>query len=265
MKKFHCAFHKDDKSRKCDSNSCIDLRKMKDVQSRVGLLKENKDCKHCCGDHEPKDCKRKERVCGGGKPNRGCAKGHNIHELFCSDAQVCMMVMHAKSNNADEDKADGVVLCIMGVRVPRGFVAAVFWDSGSTSNFIREKFAERCGFKGKSETLSVTTLGGKVTDYLQVKKYFCTIMDENGDSHVFEAYGLESITGRVAHIPLEKLRNVFPKTGDRTLQRLRRGNMVDILIGVAHWSWHPVRETRATGGGDLWIASCRFGVCVCVC
>ena len=101
-----------------------------------------------------------------------------------------------------------------------------------------------------------------MTDYLQVKKYFCTIMDENGDSHVFEAYSLESITGRIAHIPLEKLRNVFPKTGDRTLQLLRRGNMVDILIGVAHWSWHPVRETRATGGGDLWIASCRFGVCV---
>ena len=43
---------------------------------------------------------------------------------------------------------------------------------------------------------------------------------------------------------------------------LQRGNTVDILIDVAHWSWHPQRETRATGGGDLWIASCRFGICV---
>ena len=46
VKKFYCALHKDDKTRKCDSNSCIDLRRMKDVQLRVVLLKENKDCTH---------------------------------------------------------------------------------------------------------------------------------------------------------------------------------------------------------------------------
>ena len=161
-----------------------------------------------------------------------------------------MMVMHAKLKGVDRDKVEGVVLCIMVVRVPRGIIAAVFWDSGSTSNFIREKFAKRCGFKGKSETLSVTTLGGKVTDYLQVTKYSCTIKDENGESFVFEAYGLESITGRVAQIPLAKLRKVFPETGEHTLQMLQRGDVVDILIGVAHWSWHPERETRATGGVD---------------
>ena len=262
VKKFFCALHKDDKSKRCDSNSCIDLRKMKDAQLRVVLLKENKDCMHCCGDHEPKDCKRKDRVCGGGKPSRGCDKGHKIHELFCTDAQVCMMVMHAKSQNAGEDKSEGVVLCIMLVRVPRGIIAYVFWDNGSTSNFICEEFAKRCGFKGKPETLSVTTLGGKVTDYLQVVKYSCRILDENGDSYVFEAYGLENITGRVAHIPLEKLRKLFPHTSEKTLQLLRRGDKVDILIGVAHWSWHPQPETKATGGGDLWMASCPFGVCV---
>ena len=96
VKKFYCALHKDEKSRKCDSNSCIDLRRMKDVQLRIVLLKENKDCTHCCGDHDPKDCKRKDRVCGGGKSNRGCGKEHKLHELFCTDAQVRMMVMHTK-------------------------------------------------------------------------------------------------------------------------------------------------------------------------
>jgi hypothetical protein len=197
VKKFWCALHKEDKSRRCDSNSCIDLRKMTDVQMRIVLLKENKDCIHCCGDHEPKDCKRKDRVCGGGKPNRGCAKGHKIHELFCAEAQVCMMVLHAESMSADGNQGDGVVLCIMMVRFPRGFVATVFWDSGSTSNFIREEFARRLGFKGKSETLSVTTLGGKVTDYFQVMKYSCSMLDENGVEFVFEAFGLENITSRV--------------------------------------------------------------------
>ena len=124
VKKFHCALHKEDKSRKCDSNSCIDLRKMADKQMRVVLLNENKDCVHCVGDHDPKDCKRKDRVCGGGKPNRGCGKSHKLHELFCVEAQVCMMVLHSKSMSADGKGGDGVVLCIMMVRGPRGFVAS---------------------------------------------------------------------------------------------------------------------------------------------
>ena len=44
----------------------------------------------------------------------------------------------------------------------RRILASVFWDIGSTSNFIREAFARACGFKGSERTLSVTTLS-KVT------------------------------------------------------------------------------------------------------
>ena len=160
VKKFHCALHKEDKSRRWDSNSCIELRKMADKQMRAVLLQENKDCVHCVGDHEPKDRKRKDRVCGGGKPNRGCGKSHKLHELFCLEAQVCMMVLHTQPMSANGIGGDGVVLCIMMVRVPRGFVASVLWDSGNTSNCIQDEFAQKLGFKGQSETLSVTTLGG---------------------------------------------------------------------------------------------------------
>ena len=92
IKKHWCAYHKDDGSKRCWSNSCQDLRKISDVAKRIQLLKENGDCPHCCGDHKPADCAYKERVCGGGKDDRGCTKTHNLHELFCSAAKVCFAV-----------------------------------------------------------------------------------------------------------------------------------------------------------------------------
>ena len=193
VKKFWCALHKDDKSRKCFSDSCRELRKLTDVARRISLLNENKDCKHCCKDHKPEDCPKKDRVCGGGRSDRGCSKNHKLHELFCAEAKVCMMVLHTKSVNGG-DREEGVILCIMQVRVTKRHTGSAFWDGGSSSNFVREKFAKLCGFKGKSKTLSVTTLGGKVTDYLKVMQYSCQIIDESGEVYTFKAYGLESIT-----------------------------------------------------------------------
>ena len=80
VKKYWCALHKDDPSRRCFSNSCQELRKL-EVQKRLQLLKENKDCFHCCGDHVGADCTKKERLCGGGKSDRGCTRSHAVHEL----------------------------------------------------------------------------------------------------------------------------------------------------------------------------------------
>ena len=207
----------------------------------------------------PINCDKKSRVCGGGKDGRGCGKNHNVHELFCPEAKVLSMEvsMSAKlpSNN--------VVLSIMNVRIPKKRIqASVFWDLGCTSNFIRQEFAEMCGFKGHSEKLSVTTLGGVVTDYKTVTKYDCAILDENGNAESFEAYGIESITGKVSRIDSGVLKRLFPHLSDRVHSSLLRSGDVDILIGISHPSWHPERAEKAQGTGDLWIFRGRFGACV---
>ena len=62
----------------------------------------------------------------------------------------------------------GIVLCIMLVSAPKGYTATVFWDSGATSNFVKENFAKLCGSKGKSRILSV---GNITTEYLTVIEY----------------------------------------------------------------------------------------------
>ena len=180
VKKFWCALHKGDKGKKCYSNSCMELRKMTDVQKRIELLKENGDCIHCCGDHKPNDCKYEERVCGGGRTDRGCKKPHKVHELFCKDAKVFACVTVSAVEVGEQSRVEGVVLCIMVVCAPKGYSATVFWDNGATSNFIRENFAQLCGFKGTTRTLSVTTLGNVTTEYLTVIEYCCRIVDLDG-------------------------------------------------------------------------------------
>ena len=264
VKKFWCALHKGDPSRKCISQSCMELRKLADVHKRIQLLKENGDCTHCCGDHLSNDCKNEERICGGGKADRGCSKTHKLHELFCKDAKVfaCAIVNIAKVDEETNEVVDGVILCIMFVSTPNGYFASVFWDSGATSNFIREAFAKLCGFSGTVQTLSVTTLGGVVTEYLTVIEYNCSLIDKDGKTVDFKAYGLESLTGVVTKMPASKLRKLFPGVSRKTLKSVQRGSQVDVLIGLPHPSWHPDRKTRASGGGDFWLWESRFGMCV---
>ena len=115
------------------------------MEKRVQLLIENRDCQHCCGDHKSEDCKQKDRVCGGGKNDRGCAQSHKSHELFCAAAKVFCL----QSVNSIDSEEEGVLLLIMQVRVTKRILASVFWDIGSTSNFIREAFARACGFRGR--------------------------------------------------------------------------------------------------------------------
>ena len=263
VKKFWCAFHKGDKSKRCWSNVCQDLRKMTDANLRVKYLKENGDCHHCCGDHKPSDCKYKERVCGGGKVGHGCSSQHKLHELFCVAAKVCMAVSIVKTMSCNGDKEEGVVLLIMNVRMPnKKFTASVFWDYGSNANFVRDAFAKESGFRGRQDVLSVTTLGGTVTEYKTVTTYTCSIRDINGQIHSFEAYGLDSITGSITKINSQILHKLFPRLSWERINDMTRSNVVDFLIGILHPSWHPEKTVRASGGGDCWLFEGLFGSCV---
>ena len=255
-KKFWCALHKGDLSKHCWSQSCMELRRG-DPAKRVQLMKENGDCSICCRDHRPSDCPKKDRKCGDGKPNRGCKEDHHLHELFCLEARVftihCMGVKHGSD----------VVLSIMQVRSWRGRTkTSVFFDLGSTSNFVRETFAKILGFKGRPENLSITTLGGVTTEFVSVTVYTCFIRDVNGKVEKFEAFGMETITGAVTRIKPGLLRKIFPHLSERDLHNLKRLDHVDVLIGMPHPSWHPERAEQARGGGDFWLYRGRFGASI---
>ena len=126
-------------SKNCDSISCQDLRRA-DANTRLELLKANKDCVHCCGDHDSVNCNKKGRICGGGNVDRGCSQKHAGHELFCVGAKVfSVSQVHLQQDSSDSR----VVLLITTVQCTKQVTASVFWDQGSTSNFFRSDFARR--------------------------------------------------------------------------------------------------------------------------
>ena len=257
VKKFWCALHKGDPNRRCFSESCRELRRT-EVPKRLQLLKDNGDCSHCVGDHKSTDCNKAGRVCGGGRTDRGCTKDHSVHELFCADAKV-FAVQNSQSRN---NQTEGVVLLIMQVRTLRKDSASVFWDNGSDSNFVRDAYAKKCGFKGKQVNLCVTTLGGVDKDYISVTVYTCYLVDVDGKTEKFDAYGMSCITGSVTKINFQTIKRLFPHLSDKFINKLLRGDVVDFLIGMLHPSWHPQRAEKAQGGGDFWVWRGRFGACI---
>ena len=202
-------------------------------------------------------------MCGGRKEDRGCTKSHNVHELYCVEAKV-FVVGQTYSSDVDGSVSirSEVILLVMQVRCARrSLVANVFFDLGSMSNFIREAFARMNGFKGTEEHLNVTTLGGVTTD-LTVMRYECSLRDVDGKLETFEAYGMETITGCLSKVNASTIKTLFPHLSQREIDVLQRGDDVDVLIGMAHASWHPERVERARGGGDFWIYRGKFGSCL---
>ena len=281
-KRFWCALHKGDKTKRCWSNSCQEL-KMTDNATRVELLKENRDCVYCCGDHPSERCEWKLRKCGGGNVNRGCGEDHNVHEMHCPDARCySIQIGPAESKVKKEEgkemeekpgedlEADCLhaggnetLLQVMRVKGQKGGTnTSVFFDPGSTSGFVREKYAEQQGFKGRKMRLGVTTLSGEKKEY-DGKLYTCYIRDTDGQLHEFQAYGLEVITGPLSRIDMHRVEKLFPNMSKSQLMDLNRPNQVDILIGMDHASWHPQRVEKAVDvEGDLWIYRGMFGSCL---
>ena len=257
VKKFWCALHKGDTSKRCWSDNCSDLAQL-DPTQRVKLMTDNGDCKHCLGDHKASDCPRQNRICGGRKDDRGCKRSHFLHEMFCVDAKVFASIRVMRVGNDSER----VLLLIMKVLTARrGKEADVFFDLGSDENFVSEEHARQMGFKGKEDHLNVTTLGNVVTE-LTVMRYRCSLRDVGGKLEFFEAYGMETITGNVSQVGAERLKKFFPRLSVDQIQKLQRGTKVDFLIGMGHPSWHPERVEQSVGGGDFWRYEGKFGSCV---
>ena len=207
VKKFWCALHKDDSSKHCSSVMCEELRKT-DPMKRVQLLTDNKDCINCLGDHDSASCSRAGRICGGGKVDRGCSKKHAGHEMFCLTAKV--FAVQRVFTVQGQRRGEGVLLLIANIRsCQKNESVTVFWDLGSTSNFVREAYAQRMKFKCRQERLCVTTLTGTITDYT-VMTYSCSIRDKNNRLYHFEAYGLECITGSLSNVSSNVIKKLFP-------------------------------------------------------
>ena len=73
---------------------------------------------------------------------------------------------------------------------------------------------------------------------------------------------METITGEVSGINLNKIKLLFPHLSHAQCRKLARMNHVDVLIGMQHPSWHPDRAEKAKGAGELYVYRGDFGDCI---
>ena len=149
--------------------------------------------------------------------------------------------MNAEIDEQSEgEPTNGVVLCIMVVAAPKRVHSdCVLWELRRATSWGRI-WLKLYGFKGKSQTLSVTTLDNVTTDYLTVIEYNCRLIDCNGDEVLFKAYSLERITGAVT-------KSCFLVCLPRSWRvHMERGKRVDFLIGISNFSWQPVCKEQAS-------------------
>ena len=71
------------------------------------------------------------------------------------------------------------------------------------------------------ENLTVTTLGGVVSEHVSVMTYKCSMVDVAGQVEYFEAYGMETITGAVTGIGFAKTKKLFPKLSEQDLKMVQ--------------------------------------------
>ena len=105
-------------------------------------------------------------------------------------------------------------------------------------------------------------LVGEEKNFIEVTVYTCFLVDTNGETVEFEAYGMKTITDSVTQLDLTTIQRLFPHLPRREVNQIMRGGQVDFLIGMYYASWHPNRAEKSEGGGDLWVYRNRFGVCI---
>ena len=111
----------------------------------------------------------------------------------------------------------------------------VLWDTACTGYFVRNDHAINMRFPRKKETLRVITLGGDIKE-IEGLIYDCQIRDLRGNTHSFQAHGLDEVTGILNTVLGENLmRRLFPDVNKG--YQMFGASRVNYLIGLGKASW----------------------------
>ena len=236
------------------TEECKEFHKLP-VKEKYELLKQVNACFRCFGNHQRRDCLKKDH----------CSCGNSQHhQLLCEHKRP-------EKKAGDEDKAtrkethvsqsDAISLYPIYQAAVCGTnkTVTVFCDGGSNATYITHRAAERIKAKKLGKvTLDVTTMGN-VEQTHHTQQYQFTIPTNTGKKVTITAYGMERITGPVSKLDDEVLKKLFPEYEPESLQR--KSNYVDILLGCDYFGFHPKRE-EARCGDHLSIMKGELGVCI---
>lgn len=233
------------------TEECKEFHKLP-VKERYELLKQVNACFSCFGNHQRRDCPKKDHC--------SCGNGQH-HQLLCENKRPEKEEDKTTRKETHVSQSDAVSLYPIYQAAVCGTnkTVTVFCDDGSNATYITHRAAERIKAKKLGKvTLDVTTMGN-VEQTHHTQQYEFTIPINSGKKVTITAYGMERITGPVSKLDGEVLMKLFPEYEPGSLQR--KSNHVDVLLGYDYFGLHPKRE-EARCGDHLSIMSGELGVCV---
>ena len=118
-------------------------------------------------------------------------------------------------------------------------------DPGSDTNFIRHDFAVRLGLKGQKCSFHLKVVDREVRA-LETSRYKVEIEDKDGQHHLVDVVGLETITVLPPDPDLTPISHLVEQYPEEMLQRPQ--GEVDMLVGLKNSSLHVCMEAA---WGDL--------------
>ena len=234
------------------TNECR-LYLSKPVQERRDTLKEKGACWSCLKrGHRIQDCRGK-KPCGINDCNRFHHK--TLYEEEQDKKSPTNIVSASGTASVCNNEIETCLLQIQKIPTRNGF-ANVLWDMGASLCFITNAKARAENLKGIKTQLSIVKVGGE-SETVDTFKYKLPLIDKQGKTIVFEAYGINKITSPIPSVNIKGISKLFKDVDEDEL--LRPTGEVDTLIGYEYADFHPLKEQSS---GHLLLLSNQFGRCI---
>ena len=234
------------------TNECR-LYLSKPVQERRDALKEKGACWSCLKrGHRIQDC-RVKKPCGVNDCNRFHHK--TLHEEEQDKKSPSNIVSANGIASVCNNETETCLLQIQKIPTRNGF-ANVLWDTGASLCFITNAKARAENLKGIKTQLSIIKVGGE-SETVDTFKYKLSLIDKQGKTIVFDAYGIDKITSPIPSVDLKGISKLFKDVHADEL--IRPTGEVDTLIGYEYADFHPLKEQSS---GHLLLLRNQFGRCI---
>ena len=216
-----------------ESGNCYSAKK-KSIEERWKIVRDKKLCFNCLKpshtDHNSRNCRQPSCTA------EGCGKKH--HRLLHTNSQQSQSTS-LSGCITDSQRSSQALLQTALATLQIGsqeLPVRILLDTGSQRSYIRKEIAESLDLRGPTEVLTISTLGGKTTQYKKMQRVKCSIrkLDSNYEDACIEieALAIDKICAPLqpVHLDPSKYHHLKGLTFADSYQR--DTEQVDILIGA---------------------------------
>ena len=175
-----------------ESGNCYSAKK-KSIEERWKIVRDKKLCFNCLKpshtDHNSRNCRQPSCTA------EGCGKKH--HRLLDTSSQQSQSTS-LSGCITDSQRSSQALLQTALATLQVGsqeLPVRILLDTGSQRSYIRKEITESLDLRGPTEVLTISTLGGKTTQYKKMQRVKCSIrkLDSNYEDACIEIEALAMI------------------------------------------------------------------------